>query len=357
MKKVLFALMMMSVASILSAADVKVYVETDEIFGLVFSRSQFQSHRTQNVGASALTVPLIYKGSPSFNGWTQAREDEHTCEVDKQKNSFEIFMSICQPCIDCFPCEELPLFESGINTPATIDKIGNDAEVNPITRWNLYIVKRQNTDVNIYKINLLDDKNAMFFTGSDSSRNGTAYIQYFMNDDFKMSQNFAGKKNNFKFAYYESTYDHNLPDTEAWVVNSKKKTTAYIKSISSMNGTFACSWESADKNSIQTGNLKLTRNASLTSDAVRNTFTAHVIKTTTTTITNPNPSNVGWEGCGGTTTVVTENETIIPAINCETYIDDGNLENILMNVVYKNKNVTFNDEDQFIEYFSDFINL
>lgn len=350
MKKILAMLMAFAMVTAVSAATT-VTESTKTTSGILFNRGQFQPHKA-TAAADALTVPMIYKGTMSFDGWyALAENNDGICEVDTLKVKYDLFMTICQPCLDCFPCELLALDETDENTPAAFTKFGADAEASPITRWNLYIVKTNKKDVVAYKINLMANHGAVFFTGAAKKN---AYVAYGdVQPERLILQNLVGKKSDFKFPYLNATY----ADGEWTVDRDAKKATAYIKSITSMSGDFTAAWGAAEGMALVTGTAKLTRNASLTTDAIVDTFTTIITTTTTTTTTRPDYVGKGWEDCEDT---IVDTDTVVdvaPASICEAYIDGGAFEATLAEKTYKNKNFTIEDEAAFGAYFGKFTNL
>jgi hypothetical protein len=55
-----------------------------------------------NYKNGALTVPVVYTGMLKINGWG----DEGLCYNWQQtRNSYPLFLGLCQPCLDCVPCD------------------------------------------------------------------------------------------------------------------------------------------------------------------------------------------------------------------------------------------------------------
>ena len=312
---------------------------------LLFNRYQFQPAEytcMMNYPKVLLTVPLVYKGTVAtqienleFNDkqneqtdvWkrcdggfiltinaqnviTSCKPEDTTKEyylcykVDQSKLSTPIFMTICQPCIDCFPCTTLPLLASDVPTPfnASPAAEGDYADImcnampGNITKWNIYYVLENlvyngianEKQLEIDKFNLLDqDYASAFFTGRKGAAPGIIYI-----DGYKLF--LTGKKSDYSFKYTEAFINANgmwnYDEDAAKFVTG----TAYVKSIAAMTGTALVSGQRdafvapTDKDGIPIGiqwdggqepltqniiaNFKLTRDAALTKRAIEDTF-------------------------------------------------------------------------------------
>lgn len=302
---------------------------------LLFNRPQFQPHEYNcNTGYDRLllTVPLVYKGTVALTIeslandkneiWNTCTLDEnckaeretetHCCYVvDTAKKTLPVFMTICQPCIDCFPCFALEKEASDQPIGFVDDKIFCEAKPGKITKWNLYYVvqDKKAKETTISKINLLDDAyETEFFTGRRGSKPGFIYVGGYGNLFM------VGKKSDFTFKYYEAY----LSESGDWVSDgSLKQATAYIKSMSSIAGTTAVSvetdaldadcdvpWEGAPAVAKINASFKLSRDAALTKKAVNETFSTTFAK-----------KGKNWEDCNVAT----------PASYCEEYflVEDG----------------------------------
>ncbi|MBR6471437.1 MAG: hypothetical protein IKS83_06540, partial [Victivallales bacterium] len=316
MKKVLAMFLVCAMALTLSAKSKST---------LLFNRYQFQ---TKFAGAfydgyPALTVPLVYSGDLDLSGVYAWDDDDRTleyevmtnegvtnawCIVDAVNAKFPLYMTICQPCIDCYPCTVLGQYD-GLTLLKEAEQLqpnevgsGIWARVGKITVWNLYVVDvdKKTKSVYIYKMSLLDDDvnpdsnlDSVFFTGKNT-KNDLAYVQV-----SGTMGNFAmvGKKNDYKFKYTEADLAPAGNGTYAWI-NAGGSYTAYIKSVSKFEGLFCDAEMFRFYNKYANpqyselfgyqfcGDISLTRNASLTKKAITAAFST-VVQTTTK----------NWEDC------------------------------------------------------------
>lgn len=269
---------------------------------LLFNRAQFQPFFATEAGWQ-LTVPFIYKGTLTYNGINAYDDDRLTveaeikaneqgtlCEVDDFKKSLPLYMTICQPCIDCYPCTQLG---KGTGSAVEFETFGSQAEVGTITVWNLYVLD----GADVYKIDLLDRTIASeFFTGAPKKE---AFVMVDVKNFFTTM---TGKKSDYKFVYLNAEYDG-----QTWNGRGGKQT-AYIKSVTSFKGIVAearmFGENGAGLAGFQfTGTIKLTRNAALTKWAVNAAFGADVA------VTGKN-----WEDCS----------VLNPASICEEVLSDDN---------------------------------
>lgn len=315
MKKTLFFAIMALVAFSANAAT------------LLFNRAQFQAHKaTADTPAYMLTAPLVYKGTVAIQG-TNIDNAEGVCIVTK-KASYPAYMTMCQPCIDCYPCR---MVEAETSDEA-LDMAGyGEAAVDPgkITKWNLYIIKedKKAKEVTIFKIDLTENQEAAFFTGTskgEADAKGVAEPTFFM----------TGKKSDYKFSYVDALITSSTGD---WEVTGAGKKSGYIKSVASFTGNFTAAAVDKDNETAQNcgATIKLTRNASLTGEAFKGVFGAELKK-----------SNGGnWSDCA----------VEVPASVCEAYYAqgwdaNGDAMDAYLNKTYEKKNwdiepvdATFND--------------
>ncbi len=326
---------------------------------LLFNRPQFQHHEyncTMDYAKLLLTVPMVYKGTLNLtedkltdNGqetWERCDEadiancktapknfETHCCYiVDTNKNTVPIFMTICQPCIDCFPCTSLPKGDGTDKTPVAFPGDLYSCQATPgwITKWNLYYVDvdKKNKTTDVYKVNLLDYE-VEFFTGKAKKAEAFMFIADY-GDLF-----LAGKKSDYTFKFQTGYLNDGLDwEQPANAKEAKKKYTAYIKSLNSISGSASISggdvelnkncdesWEhnvSVNKNV----SFKLTRDASLTKKAITSCFTAEL------------PAKVkNWEDCFDP----------IPASYCEEYFlaDEEDVFDAYLNGKYNKKGVDY----------------
>lgn len=270
MKKILTLIMALAMVVAASAATKT---------SIVFNKAQFQNGEE---GTVALTVPMVYKGSLSFDGWfvdsdlDGVDDPNKDCLVDDLKVKYDLFMTMCQPCLDCRPCTFLDSVDVD-RDPAEFNAEGEA----PITRWNLYVVRKYKEDhVNkavAYKVDLLDvdyDHFANFFTGAVKKE---AFVSYENDsDNVLMCQVLTGKKSDYKFSFYTAAYEDDGAGNFAWTQPAGNKQTAYIKSIASMSGDFImqCADDVEKDEALYVGTAKLTRNASLTKKAIDEVFGA-----------------------------------------------------------------------------------
>ncbi len=301
---------------------------------LLFNRPQFQPAEytcSMDYAKLLLTVPLVYKGTVALtidsleNDRTETWNvceitDENTCKNDKgtethccyvidtAKKTLPVFMTICQPCIDCFPCWALQKEQSDVPIAFVDDRYYCEALPGKITKWNLYYViqDKKAKETEIDKFNLLDDAySATFFTGHRGTKPGFMYIggygDLFLN----------GKKSDYSFKFYEAY----LTDNYEWDGDgSLKAQTAYVKSLASMAGSTTISgvnedldddcdvvWDGENEVPVSekiSATFKLSRDASLTKKAVTATFSTEFAK-----------KGKNWEDCNVAT----------PASYCEEY--------------------------------------
>ena len=334
-----------ALASVVAIAMTLAVTASAKSTTLLFNRPQFQPHQyTCDINVNGvqgkndevlevekvlLTVPLVYKGSVALtidslnNDGTEAwniceiedpdvakckvnkDKEIHCCyKIDTTKLTVPVFMTICQPCIDCFPCYALEKEQSDVPIAFVDDKFYCEAQPGKITKWNLYYVfqnkKAKWTEID--KFNLLeDDYNATFFTGKPSTKPGFMYIGGY-GDLF-----LTGKKSDYSFKYTVAYIDA----TGNWEGAGKTKSeTAYIKSLAAMSGATTISginaelndncvdpWD-ADVSEKIAASFKLTRDASLTKKAITATFSTVFAK-----------AGKNWEDCDVDT----------PASYCEEY--------------------------------------
>ena len=231
-------------------------------------------------------------------------------------------MTMCQPCIDCYPCRMVETEASDV----ALDMQGyGQAAVDPgkITKWNLYIIKedKKNKAVTIFKIDLAENQEAAFFTGSakgEADAKGVAEPTFFM----------TGKKSDYKFSYLDAVMTSPEGD---WDVTGAGKKTAYIKSVSAFTGSFITAAVDKDNETAQNvgATVKLTRNASLTGEAFKGVFGAEVKK-----------NSKNWDDC----------TVEIPASVCEAYYTqewNANADGLdaYLNKAYEKKNWDINVVD------------
>ena len=202
---------------------------------LLFNRPQFQLRRADASydGKPALTVPLVYAGALKLNEvYAEDCDEESYCFVRTAKTSYPMYMTMCQPCIDCYPCAQLAIQDGVQFIDGSLT--GENAGPSAVTRWNLYFIdadKKAKT-VKVYKLPVIQG-NPVFFTGS-SDKNGQAFAQYV---ESGASFALAGKKNDYKFKYLNATLDSDF----TWNANGDGTATAYIKSVSKWQG-LCISW-------------------------------------------------------------------------------------------------------------------
>ena len=392
MKKVLAMFLVCAMALSLSAKSKST---------LLFNRPQFQ---TSKAGCAledlpALTVPFVYSGTLALDGKIAWDDDDaiyeknqaqfaticgdawdgaskhwggvgvdggaYYCYVADYSAKLPVYMTLCQPCIDCYPCTVLGQYDGLtwlVNDETQADAVGfnNAAFVGKITRWNLYIleVNKKEAWVDIYKVNLLDEGvnpdsalNSVFFTGgfknaksasSKAQSGGKAYVQV-KGDDFG-SLAMTGVKNDYKFKYTDAY----LLDDLTWVATGNGSATAYIKSVSKFDGLYCLSrmfsWDANGEYLFGyqfCGAISLTRNASLTKAAVTKTFSATVTAS----------SGKNWEDCFVDT----------PADFCEMYFANNvwgdQFDNYLEGTAYKKYDVWHSTAYFFDEAISEIIDF
>ena len=306
-----------------------------------FNRTQFQwsSNPTkfdELVAANAdydvqLTVPFVYKGTvtlkadwavePALEDLAMSTRAGAKCLIN-QKANLPAIMTLCQPCIDCYPCDVLDVEDKsgdGLPKDGASAKAGEGKKytgIKPdnsfgqpgwITIWNLYLVTKvdkKNKEVTVQKINLLADENkGLFFTGAKGKN---VYVKA-ATDDKTFQLQLSGAKSDYKFKYYERYLktDGSWGDIDDDVVSA----TAFIKSAKALNGTlyynndFKATYTgdtTADQVEVLDvlGTVKLTRNATLTGKAIKGAFGSETAKIAK-----------NWDDC----TIVAD------ADNCEDY--------------------------------------
>ena len=258
-----------------------------------------------------LTAPFVYKGTVALKSdWaiepvqgllSMGARQKANCLIS-DKATLPAVMTLCQPCIDCYPCDVLDIADhsgDGLPQPGPIaDGKANVAytgiadanqtfgEPGWITVWNLYLVAEVNKKekwVEVAKINLLDaDIKSVFFTGAKGKN---VYVKS-ANDGRNFQLQLTGAKNDYKFKYYER---YLLQDGTWGNAGNVKDATAYIKSAKALNGTIYFNNSFEDTFTGVTtddvveildvaGTVKLTRDASLTGKAVKGAFGAETAK-------------------------------------------------------------------------------
>ncbi|MBQ4481337.1 MAG: hypothetical protein II943_11955, partial [Victivallales bacterium] len=403
MKKVLAMFLVCAMACTLSAKTKKV---------LFFNRDQFQTSKADCSLEEfpALTVPFVYSGTLALDGkiaWDDddniyerdqcqydticdedwdytllhwygegvdadshkncqvpGPKDEAVCYVGDYSKKLPLYMTLCQPCLDCYPCTVLGQYNGVtylINDQGQADAVGFNkaAFVGKVTRWNLYLVdakKGKGGWAYIYKYNLLDKDvddstlvDSVFFTGglkkisqlkTKAQAGGKAYIQA-KGEDFG-SLVMTGAKNDYKFKYTDAVLG---PDFEWYYTDNTA--TAYIKSVSKFDGLFCFSrmfgWDEDIENLYGfqfCGEATLTRNASLTKAAIEATFGAEK------TVSSKKIKN--WEDC----------DDPAEAHYCEEYFFStwgDQFDNYLLDKVYTEKSyndVAYTDEGDMFDTIS-----
>ena len=297
---------------------------------LYFSRGQFQpSHKntTKFNGFPALTFPLVYTGSVKFTGWIVNCE-EKACVVE-EKITPDLIMTICQPCIDCFTCVVVPTSADGV---AVIEE--PVAAPEPITAWNLYAIVNYKVGKTKYtyirKINLIA-AGAVFFTGAADTKPGV--IQY-LSEDGKAMLLLGGKKSDYTFTYYQTTFGGVTEDGEwdgeySWddTTTANSSTKGFIKSFAELKGALNVADPISEDDCAGyqlNGDVSLKRDAKLTGMAVKAIFS-----TTAKAAKN-------WEDCGG------------DAGYCEMYFSAGDEEDFFDEYLYDKYKKTLDDSS--IEY-------
>ncbi len=288
-----------------------------------FNRPQFQKYLDAQADGynKQLTVPLIYKGTMSTVTDAGITTFDDDCVVD-DKEKKTVFMTICQPCIDCYPCEVLQIQASDepVDSPTTEDEPGF------ITVWDLYIINeidKKNKEVYIDVIDMAADSDT-FFTGPLKGKALIAAVQ----DDSAAAIPFlvTGKKSDYKFKFTEAF----LSDDLEWVnEGAVSKQTAYIKSIASMDGAFSVYYNAvANGFYFIAGEVKLSRNASLTKKAIETAYGYEGA-----------PKFKNWEDCVDP----------IEAEYCEEYLSNFDV-NYFESDLYKKYDVWFTEYTAFADY-------
>ncbi|MBQ7178263.1 MAG: hypothetical protein IJS08_12680 [Victivallales bacterium] len=284
-----------------------------------------------------VTVPMIYQGTiavktdwiyePTDASLTYAARKTAKCLINP-KATYPALMTLCQPCIDCYPCETLNIEDhsnDGAPHPGIFAAAENGwAAVSDqntivgfpgfITIWNLYVitkVDKKEKQVEYFKVDLIDATNATrFFTGATK---GNAYVKSQPADPAggQINLQLTGSKNDYKFKYYtkylandglwyalEYVVDKDDPANTGYYTSEEaslgSKQTAYIKSIKALNGSIyynklvgGNAWDAQLQVLDVAGTVKLTRNAALTGAAIKSTFGV--------VITKNNAKN--WDDC------------------------------------------------------------
>lgn len=265
---------------------------------LYFNRNQFQpSHTTttQFNGYPALTFPLVYTGSVKFDGWL-ANSNESVCVVE-EKFTPSLYMTICQPCIDCFTCVPIPTSDEG--APAEITEPA--AGPLPITAWNLYFVVNYKVGkvkkTYIRKVDLIA-ADAIFYTGPAGNKPGL--VQALSEKAFLT---LGGKKSDYTFEYYNAVFGDDAGGTAWEEVIGGKKQKGYIKSFAELKGNLTVADKMDDGVGYQlNGEFSLKRDNALTKMAVNAIFGTE------------KHSGKDWENCGG------------DASYCEEYFINGDYD-------------------------------
>jgi hypothetical protein len=282
---------------------------------LYFSRPQFQWSAYKDVesvlakptGDSSdfdvqVTAPFVYKGTIALKGdWIVEPDDQKLTKSARQnakciiepKVSWPAIMTLCQPCIDCYPCEAMPQNATGGAAltpilPDADDSYDGITETNTwgkpgsITNWTLYvgydISTKKNHKVALFaKIDLLSDGAAEFFTGPKGKN---LYVRY---DELNSHFVLTGAKSAYTFEFFERLLgkDGEWQNTD----NTATKAKAEIMSAKALNGTiyYTSVNPAHDYGTDLVGNgmyeildlagtVKLSRDNTLTKNAVTRSF-------------------------------------------------------------------------------------
>jgi len=337
---------------------------------LYFNWEQFKFATGKTVLAAdnqdvQLTVPLVYKGTVAFKSdWVlepDAAEMETIAQRGAQvcygntKKTMPAVMTICQPCMDCHPCDVFDLQAS--NVPLTglydaapaysgiADEDNTYGDIGKITRWDLYLVVRTYKEdglkfADIAKINLAANATeSIFFTGS---LKGNAYV--WTSPAEGLTANLVGKKDTYKFNFYHRL----MLEDGSWAdLSGTKAVTAKITALKSLEGTVRygkvggfTGATKEDQIAIAdiAGTLKLTRDASWTGKAVKGAFGAP----------KGAKSTVWPDAC----------EPPASAKSCEEYFAGETFQNAYFGAAYKNHILNFaNDADAFAGIENDFVGI
>lgn len=343
----------------------------------MFNRTQFQWSSAPAAFAALvatddnydvqLTAPFVYKGTvalksdwaiePALGVLSMSARQKANCLIS-DKATLPAVMTLCQPCIDCYPCDVLdiadhsgdglpqegPVAEGKANVAYTGISDANQLFGEPgwITVWNLYIVSEVNKKlktVEVAKINLLDDEvKSVFFTGAKGKN---VYVKS-ANEARTYQLQLTGAKSDYKFKYYER---YLMKDGTWGKDGSVKEATAYIKSAKALNGTiyFNNAFEetftkttNADEVEILdvAGTVKLSRDSSWTGKAVKGAFGAETAKV-----------SKNWDDCTIT----------LDAATCEEYFYQV-FEDEYFGSAYKKYDVEIEEESaaDFFGYYYDY---
>ena len=293
---------------------------------ILFNRGQFQAHKaTTDTPAYMLTVPIVYQGTMTSNA-VLVDDNAEVC-VDEGKGTYQLYMTMCQPCIDCYPCRMISAESSDVALP--MDAYG-EAAIDPgkITKWNFYVVRedKKAKTVTICKIDLIDTDEAVFFTGSSK---GKAAVAGTAEQSFVLT----GKKSDFKFTYLDAVI---TSETGDWEVTGNGKKIGYVKSVSAFTGDFM--YKVVDKDQELASKvickLSLSRSASLTKGAFANVFSTKI-----------SPKGKNWEDCHVDT----------PASICEAYYtsewdpENDGMDAYLEGIYGKKKFEVYGEDSSFAE--------
>ena len=151
-----------------------------------------------NYKNGALTVPVVYTGMLKINGWG----DEGLCYNWQQtRNSYPLFLGLCQPCLDCVPCDIdmrhlAPTIQYGDNTgprgatlanadpaAAAAALYGIDQTEAFFNRARLYIVNDIDTRLRTATVKVVDLIDA--YWGKDGQSITPVVFQFFNTVDSK----------------------------------------------------------------------------------------------------------------------------------------------------------------------------
>jgi len=188
--------------------------------GLAFTRKKFMEGK--------INVPVVYTGMLKINGWG----DEGLCYNWQQtRNSYPLFLGICQPCLDCVPCDIdmrhlEPRAQYGTYKTQEETRNGNALTELPqgvtddvdmteafISRARLYVftdVQPKDKEADVLVIDLIDA-----YWGKDNKSMIPVMFQFFNTVSSKGDTTVKGKIGAFyQFPIYSREWDYTVPATK-----------------------------------------------------------------------------------------------------------------------------------------------
>jgi len=169
-----------------------------------------------NYKNGALTVPVIYTGMLKVTGW----EDDGLCyNWEQGKGSYPLFLGLCQPCLDCVPCDIdmrhlASTFQNGDNSDMVANAIPAAAAANVdqteafFNRARLYIVTDLDTKFKTGTVKVVDLIDA--YWGKDNQAATPTFFQFFNTVDSKGRKNSNAAYGRVAVMYQSPIYSRDM---------------------------------------------------------------------------------------------------------------------------------------------------